>query len=88
MKRAKNQGPLPDLVVVSDKSQAPEGSKVIFCPEPGPQTEAYLCQASMVLYGGARGGGKTQVSIAKTVAGNPYGDQSQRHNISYIFHPY
>ena len=32
-------------------------------PQPGPQTEAYLHPADVVLYGGAAGGGKTSLSV-------------------------
>lgn len=86
MARTKRPEPKP-VLFVSDRSQAPEGATIAFEPQPGPQTEAYLSQVSMVLYGGARGGGKTYVSIAKTLAGNPYEDQSVAHNVSYVFHP-
>lgn len=32
---------------------------MIFVPSPGPQTEAYLSQADVLLFGGSPGGGKT-----------------------------
>lgn len=34
-----------------------------FIPNPGPQTEAYLSQADILLYGGAAGGGKTALMV-------------------------
>ncbi len=77
----------PNILVVSDKSQIPEGANIAFAPEPGPQTEAYLAQEHTVLYGGARGGGKTHISIGKSVAGNPFADQSLAWNVSYVYHP-
>ena len=33
----------------------------VWHPNPGPQTEAYFCQADVLLYGGAGGGGKTDL---------------------------
>ncbi len=32
-------------------------------PNPGPQTEAYLCKADILLYGGQAGGGKSQLLL-------------------------
>lgn len=34
-----------------------------FCPNPGPQTNAYLSQADVMLYGGQAGGGKTYLEL-------------------------
>lgn len=34
-----------------------------FVPNPGPQTEAYFCQADVLLFGGSPGGGKTGLEI-------------------------
>lgn len=36
-------------------------------PNPGPQTMAYGCMADEVLYGGAAGGGKTQLLVGKAL---------------------
>ncbi len=36
-------------------------------PLPGPQTLAYECNADMVLYGGAAGGGKSDLSLGKAL---------------------
>jgi Terminase large subunit, T4likevirus-type, N-terminal len=36
---------------------------LIWVPQPGPQTEAYYCQADELLYGGEAGGGKTDLLI-------------------------
>lgn len=38
---------------------------VAFRPHPGPQTSAYTCFAREMLYGGARGGGKTALAVGK-----------------------
>ncbi len=37
----------------------PKNTPVAWAPSPGPQTEAFLCDADELLYGGAAGGGKT-----------------------------
>lgn len=45
-------------------SQAFEATKDRrWVPNPGPQTEAYLCEADELLYGGEAGGGKTDLLI-------------------------
>ena len=36
-------------------------SSRIWIPNPGPQTDAYFCQADLLLYGGQGGGGKTDL---------------------------
>src|SRR5690349_409221 len=36
-------------------------------PLPGPQTLAYQCRADVLLYGGAAGGGKTDLALAKAL---------------------
>lgn len=38
-------------------------SRDIWMPLPGPQTEAYFCEADELFYGGAAGGGKTDLLI-------------------------
>jgi Terminase large subunit, T4likevirus-type, N-terminal len=38
-------------------------SEILWAPQPGPQTELIRCPVFEVLYGGARGGGKTEGSI-------------------------
>lgn len=78
--------PPSNLLIVPDANQVPEGARVIFQPYEGPQTEAYLSRCHMVLYGGARGGGKSHISRGKTIAGSPDGG-SQPHELSYVFHP-
>lgn len=45
-------------------------------PLPGPQTEAYHCQADELLYGGAAGGGKTDLSLGLALT---------QHHMSTIF---
>jgi len=47
-----------------------------FVPLPGPQTEAYLCEADVLLYGGQAGGGKSYLLM---------GLASQEHTRSIIF---
>jgi hypothetical protein len=40
-----------------------EATKVLWTPQPGPQTALIACPVFEVFYGGARGGGKTESSI-------------------------
>lgn len=48
----------------------PAGVKVLWRPHDGPQTEALLREEDEVLYGGAKGGGKTACGIAWLIRGN------------------
>jgi predicted phage terminase large subunit-like protein len=41
---------------------------VAWAPSPGPQTEALLCEADELLYGGAAGGGKTDFLLVAALA--------------------
>ena len=36
---------------------------MLWVPNPGPQTDAYLCEADELLYGGQAGGGKTHLAL-------------------------
>ena len=40
---------------------------VLWAPQPGPQTEAYLSEADETLYGGAAGGGKTDLALGLAI---------------------
>lgn len=55
---------------------APTKAKMRFVPLPGPQTEAYLSLADVLLYGGQAGGGKSYLLM---------GLASQEHTRSIIF---
>ena len=57
-------------------SFAPLKAKMRFMPLPGPQTEAYLSEADVLLYGGQAGGGKSFLLM---------GLASQEHTRSIIF---
>lgn len=54
---------------------APLKEKMRFIPLPGPQTEAYLSKADILLYGGEAGGGKTGLLVGL----------SQEHKHSILF---
>lgn len=45
--------------VIREAEEATEN--MMWVPNPGPQTEAYLCEADEVFYGGQAGGGKTDL---------------------------
>lgn len=55
---------------------APLARKMRFIPLPGPQTEAYLSDADVLLYGGSAGGGKSFMLM---------GLASQEHKSSIVF---
>jgi hypothetical protein len=51
--------------------------KVLWQPQPGPQTELIRCPVFEVFYGGARGGGKTEGSIGDWLEhSNTYGEHA------------
>ncbi len=58
------------------KQVAPVAEKMRFIPNPGPQTEAYISKADVLLYGGQAGGGKSFLLM---------GLASQEHQRSIIF---
>lgn len=41
----------------------------IWSPQPGPQVFASICPARMILFGGSRGGGKTDCAIGRQICG-------------------
>ncbi len=51
-------------------------SEYIWVPQEGPQTDGYICPCDQILYGGARGGGKTDCSLGRHLRGM---DQWARH---------
>lgn len=67
---------------------AMDGYDVAWQPNPGPQTEILLRPEYELLYGGAKGGGKTAAGIMWLVTGNPNAANPQPVDISYINHPY
>lgn len=52
----KEQGELTDIVVQNT-------DHIRWVPNPGPQTDAYFCKADILLYGGAGGGGKSDLGL-------------------------
>lgn len=55
---------MPDDVRAQVKADAIEATKnMVWLPNPGPQTDAYLSQADVLLYGGQAGGGKTHLEL-------------------------
>ena len=53
----------------------------IWAPQEGPQLAATLCPVRMILFGGSRGGGKTDCAIGKQV----YGALRHGHNWNGLF---
>jgi len=52
----KEQAEMTEMVVDGTKG-------VLWMPSPGPQTDAYFCKADILLYGGAGGGGKSDLGL-------------------------
>lgn len=73
---ARIKGLSPDDRAEFVEKLAPLKEKMRFVPLPGPQTEAYLSEADILLYGGQAGSGKTGLLI---------GLSSQEHASSIIF---
>lgn len=91
---AKKQPAKSGVVIAHEKDKIPEGQKILWAPHPGPQTFALTCNCFEILYGGAKGGGKTAAGIIWLLKGNPgarrkhirEGTQCQPVDISYINH--
>lgn len=66
----------PDERQAVEREIAAETATMRFVPLPGPQTEAYLSPADVLLYGGAAGGGKSYLLM---------GLSSQEHKRSIVF---
>jgi len=73
---AKLGGMDPEERAVLVEQVAPLKERMRFVPLPGPQTEAYLSKADILLYGGQAGGGKSYLLM---------GLASQEHQSSIIF---
>ena len=65
----------PDHMAVIDRLLQPK-LRADWLPVPGPQTDAYRSKADLLLYGGAAGGGKTDLLIGLALT---------QHNRSVIF---
>jgi hypothetical protein len=53
--------------VISTVEQAKEATSIFWQPLPGPQTQAYTSEADEIFYGGAAGGGKTDLGIGLAI---------------------
>jgi hypothetical protein len=51
-----------ETIVASNNSDIP-----LWTPQEGPQTEAFECEADIVLYGGSAGSGKTDLAVGKAL---------------------
>lgn len=65
----------------------PEGARVIIAPQEGPQEELMLLDEKEILFGGAKGGGKTAGARIWALKGNPDLPQDDPVNVSYVYHP-
>lgn len=54
--------PAEDLAAAQQAMALATGD-MVWIPQPGPQTEAYLCEADELYYGGEAGGGKTDLLV-------------------------
>lgn len=74
-----------DLIDGQLKSIAPEArqealaimrertAKSLWVPNPGPQTDAYICEADELFYGGQAGGGKTDLGLGLALTAHQRG---------------
>ncbi len=93
---AKKQPQRSGVVIASENDIIPEGQKVLWRPHPGPQTQALVTDCFEILFGGAKGGGKTACGIVWLLKGNPRerrrhvkaGTQPKPADITYINHPH
>lgn len=46
-----------------EREVAELGQRLLWVPNPGPQTQAYFCKADILLYGGEAGGGKSDLGL-------------------------
>lgn len=71
-------------------TSAPINAKVMIAPQSGRQTEVLLRPEDEVLFGGARGGGKTFAGYFFLMKGNPDRPQNGAtpHDLSYVLHPH
>jgi hypothetical protein len=63
---------LPELLRYLTPQERAEMDQLLAAPTkwtplPGPQTQAYNCVADVILYGGAAGGGKTDLALGKSL---------------------
>lgn len=65
----------------------PQGARVLIAPQEGPQEDLMFLTEKEILFGGAKGGGKTAGARIWALKGNPDEDQSIPVNISYVYHP-
>ncbi len=57
-----NSMPPEDLAAAQEAAELGTGD-MVWIPQPGPQTDAYLCDADELYYGGEAGGGKTDLLV-------------------------
>jgi hypothetical protein len=86
MAAKKQQQVRSQTIIGNVNDEAPEGVSVLWRPHPGPQTAVFLAQEDEILYGGARGGGKTAAGIVWLVSGNLQ-PHTRPADVSYINHP-
>lgn len=82
-----NQSAAAGTAFVPVGTPIPEGVKILWQPHPGPQSEALTRTEDEILYGGAKGGGKTACGIAWLIKGNPVYNPDDPIDVSYINHP-
>lgn len=73
-------------VLHSGGSDVPEGAKILIAPQEGPQWDLMLLEEKEILFGGAKGGGKTAGARIWALKGNPYESQKIPVNVSYVYH--
>jgi hypothetical protein len=59
----KLNGMAPDARAEAEALALDQTKNMVFIPQPGPQTQAYLSKADVLLFGGSPGGGKTALGV-------------------------
>lgn len=87
MPRRKAEAPKTSLIHTGSAEVVPAGANILIAPQEGPQWDLMLLPWREILFGGAKGGGKTAGARIWALKGNPDEPQDVLVNVSYVYHP-